>query len=60
MKKFILILCLFTITTNISAQSSTVTFEGKADMSSSIAEVSYVVGKIKFNQSVLATFEIEN
>ena len=60
MKKFILILCLFTITTNISAQSSTVTFEAKADMSSSIAEVSYVVGQIKFNQSVLATFEIEN
>jgi len=59
MKKFILILCLFTIT-NISAQSSTETFEAKADMSSSIAEVSYVVGQIKFNQSVLATFEIEN
>ena len=33
MKKFILILCLFTITTNISAQSSTVTVEGKAEMS---------------------------
>ena len=33
MKKFILILCLFTITTNISAQSSTVTVEGKAEVS---------------------------
>jgi uncharacterized protein YggE len=30
------------------------------DMSSSIAEQSYSVGQIKFNQSVLATFEIEN
>jgi len=54
MKKFILILCLFTITTNISAQSSTVTLEGKADMSSSIAEESYSVGQIKFNQSVFS------
>ena len=33
MKKFILILCLFNITTNISAQSSTVTVEGKAEVS---------------------------
>ena len=33
MKKFILILCLFTISTNISAQSSTVTVEGKAEVS---------------------------
>ncbi|MAP83478.1 MAG: hypothetical protein CMQ59_01320 [Gammaproteobacteria bacterium] len=30
------------------------------DMSSSVAEQSYSVGQIKFNQSVLATFEIEN
>jgi uncharacterized protein YggE len=45
MKKFILILCLFTITTNISAQSSTVTVEGKAEMSVTPDQ---------------ATFEIEN
>ena len=32
MKKFILIVCLFTITTNISAQSSSVTVEGNAEM----------------------------
>ena len=30
------------------------------DMNSSMAEQSYSVGQIKFNQSVLATFEIEN
>ncbi|HAH68144.1 MAG TPA: hypothetical protein DCL68_06415 [Gammaproteobacteria bacterium] len=30
------------------------------DISSSIAEQSYSIGQIKFNQSVLATFEIEN
>ena len=101
MKKFILILCLFIISTDISAQSSTVTVEGKAGvsvtpdqailnlgvemegrnlsamikriaeatntflrltdhMSSSLAEQSYSVGQIRFNQSVLATFEIEN
>jgi len=33
MKKFILIVCLFTITTNISAQSSSVTVEGNAQIS---------------------------
>ncbi len=33
MKKFILILCFFTITTNISAQSSTATVEGNAEVS---------------------------
>jgi len=32
MKKFILIVCLFTITTNISAQSSSVTVEGNAEI----------------------------
>ena len=32
MKKFILIVCLFSITTNISAQSSSVTVEGNAEM----------------------------
>ncbi|HJL80872.1 MAG TPA: SIMPL domain-containing protein, partial [Gammaproteobacteria bacterium] len=33
MKKFILIVCLFTISTNVFAQSSTVTVEGKAQVS---------------------------
>ena len=33
MKKFILIVCLFSITTNISAQSSSVTVEGNAQIS---------------------------
>ena len=32
MKKFILIVCLFSITTNISAQSSSVTVEGNAEI----------------------------
>ena len=71
MKNFILIVCLFSFTSYISAQSSSVTFEANPvitlammemsalDMTSSLTEQSYSVGQINYSQSDEETFEIE-
>ena len=64
MKKFILIIFLFTFTPIISAQSSSVTVEGNAEISvvpdrASLNLEVELNGQINYSQSVLATFEIE-